>query len=168
MKRTGFPAMVVVGAIMLAACGGGDGSSTGSAAGGAGDTGGASEVASGPAGAFDVAECAQAVSAWAAAAAAVPAAASGSAADLQTSLDQLQAFAAAAPEAIRDDLMLVYQAYGEFVKAMQDTGFDPTSGEVPSAETIAAMEAASQKLDDPELTAASDRVSAWFAANCGG
>lgn len=163
MKLTRFVAVLMVGAFVLAACGGGDdGDAVSPAAGdGGGDAGGVTGV-------FGTAECAQAVAAWSAAAAAVPAAMSGSAGDLDTTLTQLQAFADAAPEEIRADLVLVYQAYGAFMAAIQDSGYDPASGEVPSAEAIAAMEAASATLDDPEFAAASDRVSAWFDANCGG
>ncbi len=163
MKLTRFLAVLIVGAFVLAACGGGDdGDTVSPAAGdGGGDTGGVTGV-------FDTAECAQAVTAWSAAAAAVPAAMSGSAGDLDTTLAQLQAFADAAPEEIRADLVLVYQGYGAFMTAIQDSGYDPSSGEVPSADAMAAMEAASATLDDPEFTAASDRVSAWFDANCGG
>jgi hypothetical protein len=102
-----------------------------------------------------------------AAAAAVPQAMSGGAGDLDQSLAQLQAFAEAAPEEVRADLVLVYEGYGAYMAAMQDAGYDPSSGEAPSAEAIAAMEAASQQLSDPAFTAASERVSAWFATNCG-
>jgi hypothetical protein len=158
MKLSRFVAVLIVGAFVLAACGGGDGTDAASPA--AGDGGGA-------AGAFDATQCASVVSAMSAAAAAVPAAMSGGAADLSTSLAQLQAFAEAAPEEIRADLLLVYQGYGDFMAAMQDAGYDPSSGQPPSAEMIAAMQAASQKLSDPEFHAASDRVNAWFAENCG-
>jgi len=102
-----------------------------------------------------------------AAAAAVPAAMSGGAGDLNTTLDQLKAFAEAAPEEIRADLMTVYQAYGEFISAMQDAGYDPSSGQAPPPEVIAAMTQASQRFQEPEFKAASDRVQAWFTSNCG-
>ena len=36
-----------------------------------------------------------------------------------------------------------------------------------AAEVIAALTEAGQALDDADFQAASDRVSAWFAANCG-
>lgn len=161
MKLSRFLAVLIVGAFVLAACGGGDDADTVSpAAGDGGDTGGVGS-------AFDAAECAQVVAAMSAAAAAVPQAMSGEAGDLSTSLAQLQAFAEAAPEEIRADLTLVHQGYGEFVAAMQDAGYDPSSGEAPPPEAIAAMQAASLKLSDPAFTAASEHVSAWFATNCG-
>jgi hypothetical protein len=162
MKQSRFVAALLVGAFVLAACSGDDDAETVSPAAGdgGGDTG---EVG----GVFDAAECAQVVAAMSAAAASVPQAMSGSAGDLDQSLAQLQAFAEAAPEEIRADLMLVYEGYGAFLAAMEDAGYDPSSGEVPPPEAIAAMEAASQTLSDPEFTAASERVSAWFATNCG-
>jgi hypothetical protein len=166
MKASRFVAVLMVGAFVLAACGGGgDPEAVSPAAGdGGGDTGGdTGEVG----GVFDATECAQVVSAMGAAAAAVPQAMSGGGGDLDQSLAQLQAFAEAAPEEIRADLMLVYEGYGAYMAAMQDAGYDPTSGEVPSAEVIAAMEAASAQLSAPEFTAASERVSAWFETNCG-
>ena len=162
MRVSRFVAVVIVGAFVLAACGGDNGTDAASPA--AGDGGGDTGVVGG---AFDAAECAQVVAAMSAAAAAVPAAMSGGAGDLSQSLDQLQAFAEAAPEEIRADLTLVYEGYGAFVAAMQDAGYDPSSGQPPSAEVIAAMEQASQQLSDPEFTAASDRVGAWFSTNCG-
>ena len=36
--------------------------------------------------------------------------------------------------------MLVYEGYGAYMAAMQDAGYDPSSGEAPSAEVIAAMD----------------------------
>ena len=162
MKLSRFVAVLIVGAFLFAACGGGDDAETVSPAAGdgGGDTG---EVG----GVFDAAECANAVAAMSAAAAAVPQAMSGSAGDLDQSLAQLQAFAEAAPEEIRADLLLVYEGYGEFMAAMQDAGYDPSSGEAPPPEAIAAMQEASLKLSDADFTAASERVNAWFATNCG-
>ncbi len=159
MRSFRFVSVVIVGAFVLAACGGGDNTDAASPA-----TSAAGSVAGG---AFDAAQCAQVVTAMSAAAAAVPAAMSGGAGDLSTSLDQLKAFAEAAPEEIRADLTTVYQAYGEFMSAMQDAGYDPTSGQPPGPEVIAAMQQASQKFQDPEFKAASDRVQAWFTSNCG-
>ena len=87
MSSFRFACVVIAGASVLAACGGGD------------STDAASPAAAGsvPAGSIDAAQCAQVVTAMSAAAAAVPAVMSGEAGDLSTSLDQLEAFAARLP-----------------------------------------------------------------------
>ncbi|HYJ61536.1 MAG TPA: hypothetical protein VE032_08755 [Actinomycetota bacterium] len=164
MTRTWFVrtlAPVAIAALVLAGCGGDDTSSAPSAPDGATDT------STGDGGIFDTAECAQAVAAWGSAASAAGAAMTAGAGDLESSLSQLQAFAASAPEEIRADLTTVYEAYGAFLAAMQDVGYDPTSGTLPTQEQIAAMEEASQALEGTDVEAASERVSAWFADNCG-
>jgi hypothetical protein len=161
MKRSRFVVLLVVGAFVLGACGGGDDD-------GGGTTGAAGGDGGGVAGPLDAAECAQVVSAMAAAAAAVPQVMSGEVGDLGTSVDQLEAMAAKAPEEIRADLLTVAQGYAAYSQALQDSGWDPSSGEAPPPEAIAALTAAGQALDDADFQAASDRVSAWFADNCGG
>ena len=160
MKRSRFVVLLVVGAFVLGACGGGDDDGGGTTGAAAGDGGGV-------AGPLDAVECAQVVSAMAAAAAAVPQVMSGEVGDLGTSVDQLEAMAAKAPEEIRADLLTVAQGYAAYSQALQDSGWDPSSGEAPPPEVIAALTAAGQALDDADFQAASERVSAWFADNCG-
>ncbi len=170
MKLSRFMSVMVVGAFVLAACGGGGSDAPSPAAGGGGSTGstnGSTGGSAGGGGVLDAAKCAQVVGAMSAAAAAVPSAMSGQAGDLNTSLAQLQAFAAAAPEEIRGDLTLVYQGYTAFLAAMQDAGYDPSSTQPPTAEQIAAMQQASQVFEDADFKAASQRVDDWFTANCG-
>jgi hypothetical protein len=160
MKRSRFVVLLVVGAFLFAACGGGDDD-------GGGTTGAAGGDGGGIAGPLDAAECAQVVTAMAAAAAAVPQVMSGEVGDLSTSVEQLEAMASQAPEEIRDDLVTVAQGYAAYSQALQDSGWDPSSGEAPPPEVIAALTAAGQALDDADFQAASERVSAWFAENCG-
>jgi len=162
MKRSRFMALIVVGASVLAACGGDDGGNGQAAA--TGNAGGNGGVVAGP---IDAAECAQVVAAMGAAAAAVPQAMSGEAGDLSTSIEQMEAFAAAAPEEIRDDLLIVAQGYAAYSAATQGTGYDPSSGQPPPPEVIAAIQQASQELQDADFQAASDRVSVWFQEQCG-
>lgn len=163
MKLPKLVALVVVGAFVLAACGGGDDSDT-PAAGNGETTGGDGGGVGGP---LDAAECAKVVTAMSAAAAAVPQAMSGEVGDLSTSVEQMEAFAAAAPEEIRDDLLTVAQAYAAYSAALQGSGYDPSSGEAPPPEVIAALTEAGQQLQTADFQAASERVSAWFAENCG-
>lgn len=159
MRRSRVVVLLVVGTFVFAACGGGDDD-----AGSGGTTGDGGGVIAGP---LDAAECAQVVSAMAAAAAAVPQVMSGEAGDLSTSVDQLEAMASKAPEEIRDDLLLVAQGYATYSQALQDSGYDPASGQAPPPEVIAALTEAGQTLNDADFQAASGRVSAWFAENCG-
>jgi hypothetical protein len=173
MKLSRFMSVMVVGAFVLAACGGGGSDAPSPAAGGGGSTGstgstgGSTGGSAGGGGVLDAAKCAQVVGAMSAAAAAVPSAMSGQGGDLNTSLAQLQAFAAAAPEEIRGDLTLVYQGYTAFLAAMQDAGYDPSSTQPPTAEQIAAIQQAAHAFEDPDFKAASQRVDDWFKTNCG-
>jgi hypothetical protein len=160
MKLSKVVALAIVGAFVLGACGGGD--ETDASSGDGADSGG------GVAGPLDAAECARVVSAMAAAAAAVPQVMSGEVGDLTTSVEQMEAFAEAAPEEIREDLVTVAQAYSAYSAALTGTGYDPSSGEAPPPEVIAALTAAGQELQNADFVAASDRVSTWFKENCGG
>lgn len=169
MKGIRVTALIVVLASSLVACGGSDDETsaastepTDAATTEPTDVGGQDDP-----GAFGSAECTEALTAWSAASSAAAQAISASASDLDASLAELEAFAAAAPEEIRDDLTLIYETYGEFLQALEDSGYDPASGEVPSAETLAAITAASERLSETEVTEASDRVNAWFESNCG-
>lgn len=149
-------------ALLLAACGGGDdggGGGGGATAGGDGGT-----VIDGP---LDAARCAQVVAAMAAAAQGSTAAMTGGAGDLAGSVEQIQAFASEAPEEIRDDLALIAEAYSQMMQAWSEAGYDPASGEPPTAEQIAALQAANASIGTTEFQEASDRVRAWFRTECG-
>lgn len=87
--------------------------------------------------------------------------------DLEKGAEALEKFADDAPSEIREDLQTVAAALSGYVKAMADIDFDPSSGEMPSGEAMEALEELSQRFDDEELTAASERVSAWFEEHCG-
>jgi hypothetical protein len=152
--------------MLLAACGGDD--EGGSDEAGGGGDGGEATDGNGDVGIFDAAECAEVAAAMAAAAQAMPAVMSGSAADLEQSIEQFQAFAEAAPEEIRDDMQTLAEGYAQIAQVLADADFDPASGQPPSPETIAALEQASQALNSEEFTAAAERVSAYFESGCAG
>jgi hypothetical protein len=156
-----FLALLVLASLVLAACGGDDGDG----AEGGGDGG---EATQGDVGIFDAAECAEVAAAMAAAAQAMPGVMSGSAADVEQSIEQFQAFADVAPDEIRDDMQTLAEGYARIAQVLADADFDPTSGQPPSPETLAALEAASQELNTDEFTAAAERVSAYFESGCGG
>ena len=155
-------ALVVV-CVALAACGGGGGSSD--------DTGGVPvpNDSGNAAGVFDAAKCADAARALASAASAVPAAVTGNVgANFEQSVQQLEAFADAAPEEIRDDLKTIAQGYADFAKALSDAGFDPGSGQPPAVSDLQGITAAAQKLNTADFKAAVDHVNQWFRDECSG
>jgi len=109
-------------------------------------------------------DCAEVVAAFAAVAGSAGSAMSGNAeGDLEESLEAFEAYAEVAPEEIRDDMEQMAEAYGEFVRAIADSGWDSASGEMPPEEVMAALE----DLDTDELTEASNRVSAYFESERG-
>jgi hypothetical protein len=162
--------LLVLGSLLLAACGGGDDGGSEDAGGDAGGTtgGDAGEVTGGDGdvGIFDAAECAEVVTAMAAATSGITAAMSGSGGDLEQSIEAMQAFAAEAPEEIREDFQLLAEAYARMAQVLADSGYDPASGQPPSAEVMAALQEAGDELNSPELQEASERISAYFAAEC--
>ncbi|HZD18586.1 MAG TPA: hypothetical protein VE669_10640 [Actinomycetota bacterium] len=170
MRRRLF-AVLVLGSLVLASCGGGDEAPDADTGGGNGATSEAgatgASTGAGGVGAIDATRCAEVAQAMAAAAAAVPQAMTGTAADLETSVEQLQAFASAAPEEIRADVQTIAEGYAELIAIFQESGYDPTSGQPPTAEQIAALTAAAEQLETQEFQAAVDRVDAYFAAECG-
>jgi hypothetical protein len=170
--------LLVLGAVMLAACGGDGGSSDDSTDGGAtgteagGTTGTDAGGTTGTDGGGDLsgvlgsAECAEVAAAMVAAAQSSGAAMSGSASDLDQSLAQLEAFADAVPDEIRADMETILTAYRAFTQALQDSGYDPSSGQAPSAEQMQALQAAAAQLDTAEVQAASERVNAYVENGC--
>jgi glutathione S-transferase len=98
------------------------------------------------------------------ASAAVPLAMTGGAANLQPSIDQLEAFAAAAPAEIRDDLKTVAAGYAKVAKVLQDSGY--IAGQPLSPAAIQAFQKVSTELDNATFKAATDRVTNWFDKEC--
>jgi hypothetical protein len=177
-----FVVLFAMSSLLLAACssGGGEDASSGGDTGGAtgattasgetasGETGGGSTGTTGGAGSIDAAQCAEVAAAMSEAAQSMPDVFTGNTADLDQSLEQLRAFAAAAPEEIRADLQTVVEGYAKIVEALQQSGFDPASGQAPPPEVVAALTQASQELDSQEFKDAADRVNAYFASCNGG
>jgi hypothetical protein len=164
-------AIGLLGALVFAACGGSDNGSS--------DTGGdggtvVSESASADTGGttgggvIDVSDCAAVGAAMASAGGAFASAVGGDASQMQAAVDQLQGYVDQVPDEIKDDLNTVATSYQQYVQAMADSGYDPTSGQAPTAEQLAAISAAGDAMSTDEFTTASDNVSAWLDANCGG
>jgi hypothetical protein len=166
--------VLVLGALVLTACGGDDEPSDGdSAANGggetAGETGGAAETGGdGAATGIDAAQCADVAAAMAAAAQGLPAAFSGGDVDIEDSVQQLEAFASAAPEEIRADMQTIYEGYSQVIEAFASSDWDPASGEAPPPEVIAQLTQLSQELDSAEFQSAVESVNAYFEGGCQG
>jgi hypothetical protein len=84
----------------------------------------------------------------------------------QSSLDQLEAIAEAAPDEIADDLQTIAEAYGVIAEIFTSSGWDPASGTAPPPEVIAELQQASDQLQSDEVQAAVENVNAWFANGC--
>ena len=69
-----------------------------------------------------------------------------------------------APEEIRPDAERIADAYGTIVRAMDQAGVSASSTPDPNALTRLAK--VIDSLNKPELTAATQHVSAWVTANC--
>ncbi len=165
-------AVLVVGSVVLVGCGddgddGDDGTSSPATVGNSSnDGGGSTDLPTGGSG-ISSAACLSAATAMAQAAGGLSTAFSGQTDDLENSVDAFEAFAANAPSEIRDDLRTVAEGYSEFVEILAEANFNPTSGEAPSPEAMAKLEAASEKFDDSGFEEAAARVSAWFENECG-
>ncbi len=162
MRLTKLTVVLSLFALALVGCGGGD-----SDDGGGGSTAGGDGGTTIDGGALDAATCAQVVAALASAYSGSAAAMTGSAGDLGSSVDQLEAFAANAPDEIAADLQTITSAYATMMQALADSGYDPASGTPPTAEQAAALQSATAAINTPEFQQASDNVSAWFAEQCG-
>ena len=69
-----------------------------------------------------------------------------------------------APDEISADIETVAAGFAEYAEAIRD--LDLQEGEVPSAEQLQEIQAALASVDQPGLTAASERISAWAEENC--
>jgi hypothetical protein len=170
MRLTKLTVVVSLFALVLVGCGGGDSDDGG---GGGGTTGGGATTGDDggtviDGGALDAATCAQVVAAMASAYSGSAAAMTGGSPDLQASVDQLEAFAASAPEEIRDDMQTIAAAYATMMQAFADSGYDPASGQAPTPEQVAALQQATAAINTAEFQQASDNVSAWFEEQCPG
>jgi hypothetical protein len=90
--------------------------------------------------------------------------ANGSSTDLDKTAKAYEEFAKQVPEEIRGSFTTLAEAFGQYAKALQ--GVDLSSGQTPSAATIAKLAKAAQALDNEALTAANTKIEAWVTKNC--
>ena len=160
--------LVTLGLVLggFVACGGGDDDDSSSAsANDKPDTESAEDAGDAAANAADFAgfdeDCQDAVAAMSSVAAGASAAFGGGGTDISDSIETFRQFADRAPDEIKDEMQLMAKAYGDFVEALGD--YDPSSGEAPPQEVMDAI----AKLDNDELSAASEKVSSYFEEHCG-
>jgi hypothetical protein len=70
-----------------------------------------------------------------------------------------------APDEIKDDLRTVATAWKEIATQLQDLNLQ--SGQTPSPEAIAKLQAIGAKFDTPKLQQASKNIQAWADQHCG-
>jgi hypothetical protein len=76
-----------------------------------------------------------------------------------------EALANKAPDEIKADIKTLSTAWVKIAAALK--GIDLSSGQVPSAETIAKLQKLSSTLDTPELQKATSHLEAWSKQHCG-
>ncbi|HUF01531.1 MAG TPA: hypothetical protein VMN35_03820 [Gaiellaceae bacterium] len=117
---------------------------------------------------FDFADedCQSLVAAYAGVSAAFAAAAGGSGGDLSEQAEAFADYADDVPDEIRADVETLAAAYGQYIEVIQDAGLEP--GEIPSAAQAQQFQDALQDVGSEDVTAASERLSAWTEENCTG
>jgi hypothetical protein len=82
----------------------------------------------------------------------------------EEAVEALQDLADNVPDEIRADVQIVADWFAEYSAKLQDIGLD--AGTTPSAQQLAELQAALTATNQEELTAASERLSAWASENC--
>lgn len=91
---------------------------------------------------------------------------SGAGDDLSDESQQFQEFADNVPDEIRADVQVLADAFADYAEAL--SGLDLEAGEAPTPEQALQLTQALSTIDQAEVTAASERVSAWTQENCTG
>ena len=115
---------------------------------------------------FDFADedCQSLVAAFLGVSQAFAAAAGGSDAELEEQAEAFSEFADDVPDEISDDVATLAAAYGQYIEVIQDAGIEP--GEIPTAEQAQELSEALESVGTADVTAASERLSAWTTENC--
>ena len=95
---------------------------------------------------------------------AIAASAGSGVAGLGAEADAFKAFANKAPAEIRDQLLIIGDALSKYAEALK--GVDLKAGQVPNADTLAKLQAASKEISQPDVAAAGQKISAYVQAHC--
>jgi hypothetical protein len=90
------------------------------------------------------------------------AALTGAAGNLKKQAQLFQEFADKAPSDIRSDVKTIADAFSK----LADAGVNFKTGQVPSSDQLAKLQAAVKQIDQAKVTQASQRISAWVQKNC--
>jgi hypothetical protein len=107
-------------------------------------------------------DCQSLVKAYVGLSAAVGAASTGK--DVSPEIEEFSKYVDEVPEEVRADVQTIASAYGEFAQKLKDIGYTP--GTVPTADQIQQLQDAAQSVGDPDVKAASERLTAWTTKNC--
>jgi hypothetical protein len=115
---------------------------------------------------FDFADedCRSLVAAFLGVSQAFAAAAGGSDAELEEQAEAFAEYADDVPDEISDDVATLAAAYGQYIEVLQDAGIQP--GQIPTAEQAQQLQDALASVGTADVTAASERLSAWTTENC--
>ncbi|HEX4906354.1 MAG TPA: hypothetical protein VFU93_12940 [Acidimicrobiales bacterium] len=116
--------------------------------------------------AFGSEECLEASAAFLSAAGGAAALFGGGDEELERSLAELQELGDDVPDEIADDFDVFVEVYADLADELADLDYDPSSGEAPDDETMAALQELGERFEDSDFQAASDRIQAWFTENC--
>jgi hypothetical protein len=163
MKLRRAVLILILSVAFVGACGGGDDDDASSEPAASADSDSDGDAV----GAFTASRCADEARRMAEAQAASLQAATGGTDTLEEAADAFDEMADAAPSEIRADMRILAEAYAAYVSIIADANFNPASGQAPSAETMEKLQEAAEKFDNDEFKAASERVTKWFAEECG-
>ena len=179
MRRHALIALLAALAVLLAACGGDDGdnaaerdiSDVASDEGDAGDVADEADeddvdAAKDQVAAFTNEDCADLFAGMASAASAFGGTGPDGG-DLTDVAEYFDEIADKVPDEISADFRIFADAYGEFAEAAADAGIDFSKPETMSPAALEKMGEAAEVFNDPEVQAASERVSEYTEETCG-
>jgi ABC-type Fe3+-citrate transport system substrate-binding protein len=107
-------------------------------------------------------DCQSLVKAYVGLSAAIAAASGGK--DVSGDIEKFSKYVDEVPEEIRGDVQTIAAAYSSFADELKDIGYTP--GQVPTADQLQKLQAASGSLGTSEVQAAGEHLNTWATENC--
>jgi hypothetical protein len=120
------------------------------------------------AGLFTSSDGLDAVPAMSAAVSAAGLAMAGQTDEIEKTAKQMDEFADKAPDAVKDDIQILRDAYGDYGEIIRKSGWKPDGRTPPPQSVIDQLEEAGKKLESDEVKGAQERLDAFFAEECPG